>query len=653
VDAWTGELRFHGFEHSGASQSGPQEIVFHAGGEWALVPNLGQPRTPSSISVYAVDPLTGTLTHSSEVATGEEPQRIAFSPDGKTAYALTHEDNWIHSYAFDASTGTLTLLNSQATNTGPEHLAVDPQGRFVYVAHGPSADVLIFTVDPVTGALNPFADGINFWGFVPTDILVDPTGTHAYISFEGTNTLLSYTIDPVFGSLGNVSETVLAGTPRDMAMPHMGGFLYVANEDLDSVSIFSLDPVTGSPTFLSDVPAGDGPVQVVFDDSSHYAYVLNAGSDDVSVFAVDPTNGDLLASGNIRTRSTASTFSVYGGPRPAQPRAEFLYVLNAESGDLTSFLVDPSTGDVTSGGPNVMAGSTPEAAAIDPRGRFVFVANRGSGDISIFTISPGSGILIETPGRLALGATPGGLAVDAAGAHLFVSLIESNELVAFAIDSGTGDLTETDRASTGLDPRAVSVDPTGQYVYVASLGSTPHSYAAFRVQSGVFQGPAVSENAPGSPGPLRFSPDGSRAYVALTGVQLLAAFDIDAANGTLTIDGPGTVTTSAAPNVVEIHPGGRFAFAAVPGSPLESGHLTRLAVGPSDGQLSILGTFPEGLSPWDLRMDPSGRTLFVVNEDGDDLTVFAVNATTGDLSLLSHSPAGLSPRTVLLTTRVD
>ena len=59
VDAWTGELRFHGFEHHGASQSGPQQIVLHAGGEWALVPNLGQANTPSSISVYAVDPTRG------------------------------------------------------------------------------------------------------------------------------------------------------------------------------------------------------------------------------------------------------------------------------------------------------------------------------------------------------------------------------------------------------------------------------------------------------------------------------------------------------------------------------------------------------------------------------------------------------------------
>ncbi len=653
VDAWTGELRFHGFEHHGAIQSGPQEIVFHADGEWALVPNLGQARTPSSISVYAVDPDRGTLTHTFEVPTGEEPQRIAFAPDGKTAYALTHEDNRIHSYAFDASTGTLTLLNSQGTNTGPEHLAVDPEGRFVYVAHGPSADVLIFTVDPVTGALNPFADGINFWGFVPTDVVVDANGTHVYISFEGTNTLLAYTIDPVLGSLGKVSETALAGTPRDMALPDTGGFLYVANEDLDSVSIFALDPDTGSPTHLTDVPAGDAPAQVVFDESGRYAYVLNAGSDDVSVFAVDPTSGDLTPAGSIRTRSTASTFTVYGGPRPAQPRAEFLYVLNAESGDVANFQVDPSSGDVTLSGPNVMTGSGPQSAAIDPRGRFLFVANGGGTDVAIFAISPGSGILIETPGRLNLGATPGGLAVDAAGAHLFVSLRETGEVVAFAIDPGTGALSETDRASIGLDPRAVSVDPTGQYVYVANWGSPPHTYSALRVQDGLFQGPQVSENAPGRPGPLRFAPDGSRAYVALTGVRLLAAFDVDAADGTLTIDGAGATSTSAAPNVVEIHPDGLLAFAAVPGDPLESGHLARLAVDPKGGRLSILGTLPEGLSPWDLRMDPTGRTLFVVNEDGDDLTVFDVDATTGDLLLVSRSPAGLSPRAVLLTTRVD
>lgn len=653
VDARSGQLHHHGFQLSAASQVGPEHVMLHPGGQFAFVPNRGLQNTPSTVSTYALDHDRGLLTYVGEAATGERPQRMALSPTSDAAYVITYADHFIWSYAVNPATGALTLLSTRLTNTGPERLAVHPAGRFVYVTHGPSADVTIFEADPVTGALGPRIDGINYWGFEPTDVVIEPGGRFAYIAFEGVNMLLAYAIDPLTGALNTLVELPTAGLPRDLAIPAHGDFLYVANEDLDTLSVYALDPADGLPQLLMEVPVGEAPVHVEFDESGRYVYVLNDGSNDVSVFTVNVSSGVLTPVGSVRTRAEAATLAVYGGQRPALPHAEFLYVVNEESDDVAGFTVDADSGDVTSIGNNVLTGDGPESVAADPLGRFIFVASRTDENVSIFQITPGTGILVESLSRQALGATPGGVAVDPSGAHLYVTLEDADEVVAFSIDPASGALTETDRVPTAGAPRGVAADPTGQFLYVANTGGASTTLSAYRLTDGTFVGGRVDSPAPGSPSGPRFAPGGERLYVALRTANLLVPYGIDRDTGTLTIEAAGSVGTQLRPSMLDLHPSAPFAFAAVPGTAGENGHLTRLAVDAASGALSAIGTSSQGLSPVDLRVDPSGRFLYSVNEDGDDLFVFSIDDASGDITVVTQMAAGLSPQAVVVTLRVD
>lgn len=657
VDAWTGRLNFGHVTDHGATKSGPEQIVFHESGEFALVPCRGTATIPSSVATYAFDEDTASLTFASEAPCGEQPRRVAFSPDGLHAYAIAHESNELHNYSVDQATGALTPLGAVPTNTAPTQIAVDPLGRFVYVTHGlPSADVLIFSV--TNGVVQPWHDGLNYWGVEPMDFVIEPTGSFAYIAFADRDEMVNYTIHPQTGALHPVRypdtnlpviET-LTGSPRDLALAPHGAFLYVANEEQDHVSLYQLDEETGIPTHLIDFAAGDAPVQVVFDDSGRYTYVMNAASNDVSVFEADLNSGDLTPVGSIRTHADAATFTVFAGSRPAQPHAEFLYVLNEESDDVSGFSIDD--GVLTPNGSNVLTGAGPEGVAVDPLGRFIFVANGDDEDVSTFLIDAGTGQLVDPFLREALGATPGGVAVDARGKHLFVTLQSTDELVAFAIDQADGSLTEVDRVAAGNGPRGVAADPTGQFVFTSNVDGANDTLAAFRFAGGSFLSGPLAVAAPNTPGQPRVAPDGQHLYVALRSTDLIAPYAIDATTGALTVDGPGSVATSTDPAVVDLHPTAGLAYAAVPGGALESGHVARMTVGEA-GDLELLGETGIGLSPADVRVDPSGGFLFAANNGGDDVSVFAIDVATGDLLLVSQLPAGLSPTAVVFTTALD
>ena len=73
---------------------------------------------------------------------------------------------------------------------------------------------------------------------------------------------------------------------------------------------------------------------------------------------------------------------------------EFVYVTNANSGNVSGYTINATTGALTpiSGSP-FAAGSAPFSVAADPTGRFAYVANLTSNNVSAYTINPTTGAL--------------------------------------------------------------------------------------------------------------------------------------------------------------------------------------------------------------------------------------------------------------------
>jgi 6-phosphogluconolactonase (cycloisomerase 2 family) len=130
----------------------------------------------------------------------------------------------------------------------------------------------------------------------------------------------------------------------------------------------------------------------------------------------------------------------------------------------------------------------------------------------------------------------------------------------------------------------------------------------------------------------------------------VSAFSV-ARNGTLTSIGASPYADNqTAPCWVEITHDGRYLFTVN----TASSSISRYRIH-SDGRLVLLGSTPfknpTGLRPFDARLAPNGKYLYVVDAGLDAVSVFAVSG--GNLTELPASPvalpAGATPFGIVVT----
>ena len=146
--------------------------------------------TPDGKTAYAggngtVTPIkTATNTPGKPIRVGMEPTEIAITPDGKTAYAV----------GFQGAIATVLPI-STATNTPgkPIHLprgsdftgfiAITPDGKTAYVTGGPPGD----EVTPINTATNTLGKPIRvaFHDAAADEIAITPDGKTAYVASYG------------------------------------------------------------------------------------------------------------------------------------------------------------------------------------------------------------------------------------------------------------------------------------------------------------------------------------------------------------------------------------------------------------------------------------------------------------------------------------
>ena len=248
-------------------------------------------------------------------------------------------------------------------------------------------------------------------------------------------------------------------------------------------------------------------------------------------------------------------------------------------------------------------------------------------------------------------------------------------------------------ASGGVQPVSIAVH--GPLVYVANAGDGGSSYSGFVLDPlghlHPLRGSTIVLPDGSQPGDILFSPDGTRLAATRVGTSLIDSYRVGldghlapapgspiaaqglgpfgsefrptnshqlfvsnahdgAGKGTVSafsVDKEGTLTPigsspfpdlQTAPCWVEISHDGRYLFTVN----TAVSTISRYVIAPN-GTLTLLGSTPlknpAGLAPVDARLDPSGRTLSVVNGGGNSVTTFAVHG--GDLTELPSSPTAL------------
>ena len=290
------------------------------------------------------------------------------------------------------------------------------------------------------------------------------------------------------------------------------------------------------------------------------------------------------------------------------PNGRFLYAVNEiqnykgpNSGGVSAFSIDRSSGKLTFLNEVSSRGADPCYLTVDPSGKYVLVANYTGGSIASFPIST-DGKLGEASAFVQhTGHSINPKRQEAPHAHsidlspderfAFVDDLGLDQLLTYNFDKGKGSLKPNNppfaKLDAGAGPRHFTLHPSGQYAYVVSeLASTVTAFS-FASKAGTFNR-----------------------------IQTIAA---------LPEDFKGENDDAE----IEVHPSGKFLYAS------NRGHdsIAVFAIDPAKGTLTVVEHMPtQGKTPRNFAIDPTGALLFAENQESDNIVVFRIDQNTGKLT---------------------
>ena len=192
----------------------PEAIAVTPDGRTAYVANYG------SGSVTPID--TATRKAGPPITVGANPEAIAVTPDGRTAYVADFGSGSVT--PIDTATGQAGPPITVGTN--PRAVAITPDGRTVYVLDWGSA-----AVTPISTATNRAGRPIPV-GSYPFAVAIAPNGKTAYVASYGSDTLT-----PIDVGTGRAGRPVPAGqAPDSVAVTPDSAKVFVAGGDSDTVT---------------------------------------------------------------------------------------------------------------------------------------------------------------------------------------------------------------------------------------------------------------------------------------------------------------------------------------------------------------------------------------------------------------------------------
>ena len=182
----------------------------------------------------------------------------------------------------------------------------------------------------------------------------------------------------------------------------------------------------------------------------------------------------------------------------------------------------------------------------------------------------------------------------------------------------------------GSSPLSLALTPSQKFLYAAGNGSPALEGYAVSAVSGQL---TALPPAP-STGPLfQLAMEPSGAFLVTVNGSSIQSFKISS-TGALSSAGSAAGTS---PTAVAIHPSGKFVYAV----DVNNDEITALSLDANTGALTPISGSPfptNSQSPFAAAIDPAGHFFFVPNANGANVSVFAIDATTGALAQITGSP---------------
>jgi 6-phosphogluconolactonase len=307
------------------------------------------------------------------------------------------------------------------------------------------------------------------------------TGNSVYVANSARNSLDGYSVIPAVAAVA-----ATATTPAVPATPA------------------ALTPITGLPTAL-----GYQPVAMAVTPTNTFLYVSSLSG--IYVYAIN-SNGTLTA-------STVNPIpaGVYAPSIAISPDGQWLIALDGTTQQLDIFLINPSTGGLTSSTTtptavySIRAGTwSPTTVRISPNGLWIFAA-LGTGGDAVFSFNTSTGAAVSSTILNVPTTTTSdfGLAVDSKSAYLYIARSGTQGGVAVYSIGSNGVLNPVSGSpfAAGSGTYDVELDSTGTYVYAANR--TDGTISGFTIVPGT------------TTAGLKLTPLSSSPYASGIGVQSL------------------------------------------------------------------------------------------------------------------------------------
>lgn len=347
----------------------------YVGGDSRSATEAGTAAAEVGISVFAVDSETGALTHVQTVVSDnafyfafDPTQRFLYAVNVIADYE-GGESGSVEAYAIDPATGMLSFINRQASGGAvAAQPAVDPGGKYLVVANYNGANFTVLPINP-DGSLEPVVSMIEQTGTGPNAerqdmshphaVVYDPAGAFIAAADLGTDEVLIYQLDPASGALTEISSVATApgAGPRHVAFNADGTILYVVNELDATISVYAYDAASGAIgeelQTIATVPdpfvGTKSTAEILIHPSGKFLYNSNRGQPDMETpegdaivaFAIDADSGLLTLIGHTLDEIAVPWSFAFDAA------GKWLFAANYDGDSITQYAIDQETGELS------------------------------------------------------------------------------------------------------------------------------------------------------------------------------------------------------------------------------------------------------------------------------------------------------------------
>jgi 6-phosphogluconolactonase len=401
---------------------------------------------------------------------------------------------------------------------------------------------------------------------------------------------------------------------------------------------------------------GLGTIACSRDYTAAYVYSVSNNGGQVSAFAVDYQSGVLTQiSGSPFTSNLTNPTKLI-----AAPNGKTLYEIGGSQNANVEVFTIGSDGKLYGQATPNITGTYPTAAAIDSTGAYLYVlytyengyspVSAGPGGISIFPIHADG--TLGTPSNVNVGSNPIGIAASASTCtatpalpssvsgitspnciilstapatttnngytNTFVYVAQAGaaagtssaagSVIGFVENPSNGSLTPiAGSVAAGVAPSAITVDPTGKYVYITDKQQNEiFGYQIANLTSGALTPLVSSPFATGGyPVAITIEPRGKYVYVANYNSSTVSSYSLNLADGSLGASAGSGFSTTTGPTCVTVEPAlGIYLYT----SNYLDGEISGGQLSPDTGQLTTVANspFPTVSQPVCLTSVPNG-----------------------------------------------